>query len=249
MLKDIFILNSRSKKLIAIMVIISVICILIAHFYYKNLNSTLDPRTNKIQELYKNYSKYVNNNDFVKVLAVLDSIEYEYNKIEHYKQSYEIGVVYTNKSAVYLTMALYVTQDEDERTGFLNVSEEFLNIGIEYYTIWENKYRNLNEAELKDLVSSEFAGTTEQKIIDRRIKDIKLALREINRRYSVAYTNLGIVRRHQMKQIEAVECYKKAIEYWENNYMAKSNLSVLLGGEPIKRSFLQKLFPPKRELN
>jgi len=247
MLKDIFILNSRSKKLIAIMVIISVICILIAHFYYKNLNSTLDPRTNKIQQLYKKYIKYVNDNDVVKVLAVLDSIEYEYNKIEHYKKSYEVGVVYTNKSAVYLTMALYVTQDEDERTGFMNVSEEFLNKGIEYYTIWENKYKNLNDAELKELVISEFAGTTEQKIIDRRIKDIKLALQEINRRYSVAYTNLGIVKRHQMKQTEAVEFYKKAIEYWEDNYTAKSNLSVLLGGEPIKRSFLQKLFPPKKE--
>ena len=247
MLKDIFILNSRSKKLIAIMVIISVICILIAHFYYKNLNSTLDPRTNKIQQLYKKYIKYVNDNDFVKVLTVLDSIENEYQKIEHYEQSYEVGVVYTNKSAVYLTMALYVTQDEDERTGFLNVSEEFLNKGIGYYTIWENKYKNLNDAELKELVISEFAGTTEQKIIDRRIKDIKLALQEINRRYSVAYTNLGIVKRHQMKQTEAVEFYKKAIEYWEDNYTAKSNLSVLLGGEPIKRSFLQKLFPPKKE--
>ncbi|NQV18027.1 MAG: hypothetical protein HQ534_05735 [Armatimonadetes bacterium] len=247
MLKDIFKLNSRSKKLIAIMVIISIICILIAHFYYKNLNSTLDPRTAIIQELYKKYSKYVNDNDFVKVLTVLDSIENEYKKIEHYEQSYEVGVVYTNKSAVYLTMALYVTQDEDERTGFLNVSEEFLNKGIEYYTIWENKYKNLNKAELKDLVSSEFAGTTKQKIINRRIKDIKLALQEINRRYSVAYTNLGIVKRHQMKQIEAVECYERAIEYWENNYTAKSNLSVLLGGKPIKRSFLQKLFPPEKK--
>lgn len=231
------------------MVIISVICLLIAHFYYKNLNSTLDPRINIIQELQKKYCKYVNDNDFVKVLAVLDSIEYEYNTIGHYKQSYEVGVVYTNRSAVYLTIALYVTQDEDERTGFLNVSEEFLNRGIEYYTIWENKYKNLNESELKDLVICEFPETTEQKIIDRRIKDIKLALQEVNRRYSVAYTNLGIVKRHQMKQKEAVECYKKAIEYWEDNYTAKSNLSVLLGGEPIKRSFLQKLFPPKKKSN
>jgi len=249
MLKEIFNLRSSTKRLIFIMVIISVISLIIAYFYYDNLNKAGDPRIRHIDKLYQDYQKYVRENDFYNVLAVLDSIEFEYNRIEHYRDSYEIGVIYTNKAAVYLTMALYDTQDEQEKAGFLNIAEELLNKSLEYFNKWESKYKGLNRKEIREIVADEFSDIEDNrnKIIKKRTDEIELAVSEINRRLSVAYTNIGIVKRHQIKQQEAIEYYKKAIDLWNDNYTAKSNLNVLLGGEPIKRSFLQKLFPPKKK--
>ena len=249
MFRNIFNLKSSSKRLILIMVIISFISLIIAYFYYDSLNKADDPRVRHIDKFYKNYQKYVRENDFYNVLAVLDSIEYEYNRIEHYRDSYEIGVIYTNKAAVYVTMALYDTQDEQEKAGFLIIAEELLNKSLEYFNKWESKYKGLNRIEIQEIVAEEFSniGNNKEKIIKKRTDEIELAVSEINRRLSVAYTNIGIVKRHQMKQQEAIEYYKKAIELWDDNYSAKSNLNVLLGGEPIKRSFLQKLFPPKKK--
>ena len=66
---------------------------------------------------------------------------------------------------------------------------------------------------------------------------------------AVTYTNLGIVKRHQMDLEGAIVYYQKAIDLWENNHSAKSNLNVLLGGEPLKQNIIQKLFPPKKESN
>ena len=249
MLKEIFNIRSSSKKLILIMVVFSIICLIIAYFYYHSLNKAGDPRIRHIDKLYQNYQKYVRENDFYNVLTVLDSIEYEYSRIEHYRDSYEMGVIYTNKAAVYLTMALYDTQYEQEKAGFLFIAEELLNKSLEYFNKWESKYKGLNRIEIREIIANEFSDIEDNrnKIIKKRTDEIELAVSEINRRLSVAYTNIGIIKRHQMKQQEAIEYYKKAIELWNDNYTAKSNLNVLLGGEPIKRSFLQKLFPPKKK--
>jgi hypothetical protein len=38
----------------------------------------------------------------------------------------------------------------------------------------------------------------------------------------------------------------KAIKLWDQNLDAQNNLNLLLNEEKVERSFLQKLFPPKR---
>jgi tetratricopeptide (TPR) repeat protein len=240
-------ISKSSQKLIGIMIVVSLIAIGIASVYYKNLNTTIDPRIADIQKLQKKYVMYVAQNDFDNVLAVLDTIETKYNEISHYRDSYEVGVLNANKAAAYITMALYVVQDEAEKTGYLTFAESSLDKSILMYESWNAKYSELNDAELNDLIQREFDENIEKKIITRRFNDIRIALSELNRRYSVAYTNLAIVKRHQLKHKEAIELYQKAIEYWDENHTAKSNLNVLLGGEPIKQSFIKKLFPPEKE--
>jgi hypothetical protein len=40
--------------------------------------------------------------------------------------------------------------------------------------------------------------------------------------------------------------FKKALLLWEENRTAKSNLSVLYGGDPVKQSIIESLFPPDK---
>lgn len=230
------------------MIVISIIALVIAKVYYGNINKAEDPRTIHIKYLYKKYTISVEKNEFDNAIVLLDSIEIEYKKIKHYEESYEIGVILTDKAALYITLALYNSPDSIEKQSNLKISEEFLNISLNYYKMWDNKYRDLTDIELLNIIELEFQDIIDNRdnIINKRVKDIKLALNELDRRISVTYTNLGIVKRHQYKIEEAIAYYKKAIELWEDNFTARNNLAVLLGNEPVKRSFLERMFPKKR---
>ncbi|MBU4487117.1 MAG: hypothetical protein KKD38_09340, partial [Candidatus Delongbacteria bacterium] len=108
----------------------------------------------------------------------------------------------------------------------------------------------LNDYELKEKVTADFSDISsdyKDKIIEKRISDIRLALQEIDKRYSVTYTNLGIIMRHKLQQDSAMIYYKKALDLWEDNHFAKSNLNVLMGEKPLKRGVIEKLFPPERK--
>lgn len=238
----------NSKKLIIAMIFISIIALSISSLYYNTQNKKEDPRVLHIGEMYKNYDQYVRDNDQNRALAVLDSIQIEYLKIEHYQDSFESGVVFVNKSAVYLTQALALENDDNQKDILLNTSEELLNEALIVYQEWNEEYSELNSAELEEKVSYDFneIEKNKSKVINRRIEIINLALQELDRRYSVIYTNLGIIKRHKFKQNEAIEYYKIALDYWDENLTAKSNLNVLMGEEPIKRNLIQKLFPPER---
>ena len=238
----------NSKKLIIAMIFISVIALAVSSIYYNAQNNKEDPRVLHIGEMYKNYNQYVRDNDQNMALAVLDSIQIEYQKIEHYQDSYEVGVVLVNKSAVYLTQALALENDDNQKEILLNTSEELLQEALVVYQKWNGEYSELSNAELAEKVSYDFNNIekNQTKVINRRIEMINLALQEMDRRYSVIYSNLGIIKRHKFKQNEAIEYYKIAIEYWDENLTAKSNLNVLMGEEPIKRNLIQKLFPPER---
>ncbi len=184
MIKNIFKLNRNSYKLIAIMIVISIIALVIAKVYYGNINKAEDPRTFHIKNLYKKYTISVEKNDFDNAIVLLDSIEIEYKKIKHYEESYEIGVILTDKAALYITLALYNSPDSIEKQSNLKISEEFLNISLKYYKNWENKYRDLTEIELLNLIKLEFQDIVENRdnIINKRVIDIELALNEIDRR-------------------------------------------------------------------
>jgi len=40
--------------------------------------------------------------------------------------------------------------------------------------------------------------------------------------------------------------YQDALSLWKDNRTAESNLSVLLGGEPVKPNLIESLFPPDK---
>ena len=181
---------------------------------------------------------------------MLDSMDVEYGKISHYSNSFERGVLYTDKAAVYLSMALYQARDDAEKIKFLDISEKNLNISLEYYKNWEKEYSSFDEVLLKEKVTSDFSdinSDNRENIIEKRIALIQFALQEMSRRYSVTYTNFGIVMRHKLLQDSSIVFYKKALDLWEDNHTAKSNLNVLMGEQPIKRGFIEKMFPPERK--
>ncbi|MFN2313767.1 MAG: tetratricopeptide repeat protein, partial [Bacteroidales bacterium] len=67
------------------------------------------------------------------------------------------------------------------------------------------------------------------------------------RRLSVSYTNKATAYRHMMMQDSALVWYDRALALWKDNRTAESNLSVLLGGEPVKPGIIKTLFPPDRK--
>jgi len=91
-----------------------------------------------------------------------------------------------------------------------------------------------------------FMGRDFERIFSGRVKNISLAQIETPRRLSVSLTNKGIINRHLMRPDSSLKYYREALSLWEENSAAKSNLSVLLGGEPVKPSIIESLFPPDR---
>ena len=243
-------LSPSSKKLILIMFFITLIGVTIAYKYYDYINNLEDPRILHIKKMHLKYNLLITDNKTTEVLSMLDSMDVEYAKIPHYSNSFERGVLYTDKAAVYLSMALYQARDESEKIKFLDISEKNLNISLEYYENWEKEYSAFDEVQFKERVASDFSdinSDNRENIIEKRIALIQFALQEMSRRYSVTYTNLGIVMRHKLLQDSSIVYYKKALDLWEDNHTAKSNLNVLMGEEPIKRGFIEKMFPPERK--
>jgi len=250
MLKNIFKISTNSKKLILIMSFVVLAGLIIAYFYYGGINKMEDPRILHIKKLHSSYNKFVLDNNMPEVLILLDSMDSEYAKIAHYSDSFERGVLQTDKSSVYLNIALYQITDEDEKFEYLEKAEECLNKSLFFYDKWKQTYSDLDSNQLKNKIISDFSDVKFDniaKIVDKRVRDIKEALYDLDKRYSVTYTNLGIVMRHKFLQDSALMYYKKAVELWDDNHAAKSNLNVLLGKEPLKRGVLEKIFPPEKE--
>jgi tetratricopeptide (TPR) repeat protein len=250
MLKEIFSINTKAKKLMFIMFLVALTGLIIAYFYYGSINNMEDPRILHIKKLHSSYNKFVLENNMTEVLTLLDSMDDEYAKIPHYSDSFERGVLQTDKSSVYLNIALYQITDEDEKIDYLEKAEECLNKSISYYDSWKRTYSELDSIHLKIKIISDFEDVKSDnvtKIVDKRIRDIDEALYDLDKRYSVTYTNLGIVMRHKFHQDSALMYYRKAVELWDDNHAAKSNLNVLLGKEPLKRGVLEKIFPKEKE--
>ncbi|MDX9903531.1 MAG: tetratricopeptide repeat protein, partial [Bacteroidales bacterium] len=92
-----------------------------------------------------------------------------------------------------------------------------------------------------------FAGLNFNNIFRKRVKDMMLARVETPRRLSVSYTNKGTAYRHMLMPDSALVFYERALSIWKQNRTAESNLSVLLGGEPVKPGIIESLFPPDRK--
>jgi len=80
------------------------------------------------------------------------------------------------------------------------------------------------------------------------IINIVAAQIETPRRLSVSLSNKGTIYHHMMKPDSSLTCYQLALSLWKDNRTAKSNLNVLMGGEPIKPSLIELLFPPDKNI-
>jgi tetratricopeptide (TPR) repeat protein len=236
------------------MVILALFGIAIAWVYYGNINKAVDPRVKPAQVMYGRYNVYASENDFEKVLALLDSIQEVYSAVPHYAKSYELGVMQNNRASVFLTKALSDTTLEVIRQNYFALAEQHLLKSIEFYNGWMNDFGNLNEEEIHSYVDKEFRSDPvllSHKNIDamirKRVKDILIAQIETPRRFSVSYSNLGIIKRHENKVEEAVDYYTKALEMWDENHAARNNLNILFGKPVEKQGILRKLFPPERK--
>ena len=246
--------NKGTRIIIVIMVILAVIGIIIAKTYYGNINRSVDPRVKQAQVMYGRYNFYASENDFEKVLALLDSISQVYSSVPHYRNSYEMGVLQNNRASVFLTKALSDTIREDMKQHFFAVAEQHLLTSIDYYTGWLDLFGNLAREDIEAIVEKEFTNAESLKnnenldaIIRKRVEEIITAQIETPRRLSVSFTNLGIIRRHENQLEEAVYYYNKALELWDENLTAKNNMNILFDKPIEKQSIFRKLFPPERE--
>ena len=185
----------------------------------------------------------------------MDTIESIYTKVEHYRNSFEVGVLYNNRAAAYLSLSMN-EEDGSLKDSLLEVANKSINNSITIYENWLMSYDGKSEHEIeKDLEKGFLVGLQDyddedqKKFLHRRTKEIIEAQVETKRRLSVSYTNLGLVYRHQLRYEEAALSYQKAIENWDRNLTAENNLNKLMGRPEKKRNLIQKLFPPERVQN
>lgn len=258
-----FLKNKNVRVIILVMLTLVIISTVVSQKYYRKINQSNDPRVVKALELYKDYNRYVQKNNFLQVLSLLDSIENIYTALPHYAHSFEPGVLDNNRSAVYLTLAIHKDSiqlfHENQifktftKDSLLNLAFNAVGKSITCYMNWLNTFQDLSEIEIRNTIEFEFleglekyADEDQGKYLEKRIKDLIAAQSETKRRLSVSYTNLGIIYRHKKNYKQAITYYERAIELWDQNLSAENNLKKLLGKPEKKRSFIQKLFPPKK---
>ena len=252
-----------ARGLILVMISIVLIGVVISNIYYRRINQSVDPRIIPAMELYSGYDELAVQNHFNPVFKLLDSVESIYHTIPHYKDSYEAGVLYNNRTAAFLTMAIHIDSlvvaagsaewKLMSKEQLLNLAEEAVKTSIRIYEHWLENFSRLPEEEISRYIENKFlsglSGYTDKeqlKFLERRVKEIEDAQLETPRRLSVSYTNLGIIHRHREDYENAMISYQKAIELWEENLAAENNLNLLLGKPLKKRTFIQKMFPKER---
>ncbi|MEE4115773.1 MAG: tetratricopeptide repeat protein [Marinilabiliaceae bacterium] len=250
--------NRSTGALIIIMIALVVIGILIARSYYRNANSRVDPRIKEARELYARYNQVAASGDFYHLFSLIDSIENIYNSVKHYRNSFEKGVLYNNRAAALITLALY--GDSVHRAlnpyfsypadSLMAMAERNITYSIDIYSTWKSRFGALPAEEIKTLIADEFgeAGNAEdgRDYLGSRSQEIARSLQETDRRLSVSYTNMGIVYRFREDYEGAARFYTRALELWDMNLEAENNLNRLLGRPLKKRNFIQRLFPPEK---
>lgn len=251
-------INKNKRALILVMSVLSFIVITFSYFYYSNVNSSKDPRVIKARELYEKYNNYAVQNDFENIFALLDSVEYIYKNANHFAESFEVGVLYNNRAATYLTMAIYENTPERysllSKDSLLQLALISVQKSIVIYENWLENFKEKSPDQINKILNNNdyllglelYTEKDISRFVKNRVKEIETAQYETERRLSVAYTNLGIIYRHKEQYDQTIESYQKAIELWDQNLTAENNLNILLGKPLKKRNLIQKLFPPKR---
>ncbi len=253
--------NKKTRALIIIMIALVITGILIAKIYYRSENSSIDPRVVPAREMYARYDEYARQGDYHRIFALLDSVQDVYDSYPHYRQSYEVGVVYNNRAAALITIALFsdsIQADHNPWYGestdsLLTLAEKNIDKAIFAYDRWLEDYKGLDKEEIKAVIKPGFSDGLNvdkpdlvERYLEKRAEEIIMAVKETGRRLSVCYTNMGVIKRQRKEYEEAVRCYEKAMSLWDRNLSAENNLNALLGRPLKKRNIIQKLFPPER---
>lgn len=253
--------NRATGTLIIIMTVLVITGFFIARQYYRSVNSAVDPRIVPARELYSRYDNYAREGDYHKIFNLLNSVEDVYKSYPHYKNSFEMGVIYNNRAAAYITIALFsdsIRVDYNplfdiESDSIMNMAETNLKKAMSIYKQWLDNYRNKNREEVVEIIEAEFSKNMSavepdliNKYLESRADEIINAVEETDRRLSVCYTNMGVIKRYRGQYEEAVRCYERALELWDRNLSAENNLNTLLGKPLKKRNIIQKLFPPEK---
>lgn len=251
-------------RLVGIMAIIVVAGVFVARSYYGNLNRSVDPRIQQARELYEQYDRSARTGDYYRIFALLDSISAIYRGTPHYEESFELGVLHNNRAAALLTIALYRDSIPESVNPYfelptdsiVTMAENSIRVAIAIYEEWNKRFEGKEDQEIRKMIEPEFMNGLEQtypdlaeKYIKNRVKEIGNAMVENQRRLSVCHTNLGLVYRYREEYPEAVKQYEKAMALWDRNLDAENNLNKLLGRPIKKKNFIQKMFPPDKEVS
>jgi hypothetical protein len=252
--KEILIITKGTKVILMITFSVAISAVLFAFFYYRGINNSGDPRIAKAREYLMHYENESGRINSFGLFSYLDSAYAIFRSFPDYETSYEIGLIYNNKCSALLLTAIYdSTVHEAERNNLLNLSLKFCDSSITNYQNWMKEWESLTpeliSARIDPFMKKEnpaFRGNNFKRIFKRRVENIVTAQLETPRRLSVSLTNKGTIYRHKMKTDSALIFYQMALALWKDNRTAKSNMNVLLGGEPVKPSLIESLFPPDK---
>ncbi len=253
MLKNIFQIRKGTLVLISVMSVITIIGLTFAWNYYGNINDSEDPRVIQAKIIYSRYNTLVEAEKYDEILLLLDSIFDIYNSYSDYKDSYENGVIYNNKAATYISMALFYHVEGLERDSLLQLAKIEAESSIKIYENWHKSFGSLSESEIIKKIQpiylaqhQRFVKKKINKYINKRCQDIILAQRENPRRLSVSYTNLGIIQKHQNNIDGAMKSFNKALDLWDKNLSAENNINIIQGKPLKEQSILERIFPDKK---
>jgi len=252
--RDIFKISKGTKVILSITLSVSLLAIAFAFFYYRSINKSEDPRIIKAREFLAEYDKVSGGVNSFNSFHLLDSAYRIFRSLPDYKTSFETGVINNNKCSALLIMAIYDSSiTGNEKNELLSLSMKYCDSSIANYIEWISDWDGLSPTAVEDKISQFmlkddplFKSSDYSKVLKRRIRNICSAQIETPRRLSVSLTNKGTIYRHMMNPDSALICYQDALDLWEENITAKSNLSVLLGGEPVRATLIQSLFPPDK---
>ena len=254
-LRDILIINRGTKVVLMITFLVSVIAVMTALFYYGSINRSEDPRIETTRDLLLRYDALPNSYDLTDKLELLDSAGSVLRSYPDYTNSFETGVILNNKSSAFLVSALYDTSvTSSEKDVLLGLAMTYADSSIKVYRGWLEEWWHIGREEVERRIRMEmlpadpaFKDRNYEKLIARRVKNQLTAQLETSRRLSVSLSNKGIIYRHIQEYDSAAGCFSEALSLWKNNRVAKSNLNVLMGGDPVKPGIIESLFPPDRK--
>lgn len=232
-----------------------------SYFYYGAINKAEDPRILPAKELFQEYDKELESDDYVQALVILNKVLAIYRSTPGYEHSYEIGVLLNNMATVYLveleTKILKEkkgeTIDRPSMEKILATAADYTRQAIAIYENWLAEMGALSEHEIEQRIKPffresdpAFSKNGHQIYLKKRVRQILDAQLETPRRISVSLTNLGMINRYLGNLDEARNNYETAIRLWDMNYTAQNNLAVLLNQPIKKRSIISRLFPPEK---
>ncbi len=251
---DLFKITKGTKVILVITFVVSLVTFTFAYFYYRGINRLEDPRVRKARELLAKYDQLSTTESSIELFSLLDSASAIYSSFPDYQHSFELGLILNNKSSALILSALYdSSMAVHEKNTVLLLAQHFCDSSITNYKDWMVEWGGLSADEIAlkikpDMLENDpaYNGFNYKKIVEKRIRNIVDAQVETPRRLSVSLTNKGTIYRHTARQDSALLFYNEALEIWKDNRIAKSNLNVLIGGEPIKPSVIESLFPPEK---